>query len=62
MTVNHHCHILSANQGYCARWNDKMLVLFDEFVQGIYEGDLMQGVTFKLLERNGNGEIIEGCG
>jgi hypothetical protein len=34
-------------------------VLFDEFVRGIYEGDLMQDVTFKLLEKNGNGEIIE---
>jgi hypothetical protein len=46
-------------QGYPARWNDKTLVLFDEFVRGIYEGDLMQDVTFKLLEKNGNGEIIE---
>jgi hypothetical protein len=41
---------------------DGMIRCWYCFVQGIYEGDLMQGVTFKLLERNGNGEIIEGCG
>jgi len=59
MTVNHRRRILSTTQGYPARWNDKTLVLFDDFVRGIYEGDLMQDVTFKLLQKDQNGNIIE---
>jgi hypothetical protein len=51
MMVNHRHHTLSMTQVYPARWNDKMLVWFDEFVRGIYEGDLMQDVTFKILEK-----------
>jgi hypothetical protein len=52
MTVNHCHHILSATQGYSARRNDKMLVLFNEFVRVFYDGDLMKDVTFKLLQKN----------
>lgn len=59
MTVNHRCRIFSITQGYPARWNDKTLVFFDDFVRGIYEGDLMQDVTFKLLQKDQNGNIIE---
>jgi hypothetical protein len=32
MTVNHHHHILFTTQGYPVRWNDKILVLFDDFL------------------------------
>jgi hypothetical protein len=31
MTVNHRRQILSTTRGHPARWNDKTLVLFDEF-------------------------------
>jgi len=37
LTVNHRRQILSTTQGYPARWNDKTLVLFDDFVRGIFE-------------------------
>ncbi len=30
--------ILSTTIGMPGRWNDKTVVLFDEFVSGIYEG------------------------
>jgi hypothetical protein len=50
---------LSTTQGYPARWNDKTLVFFDDFVRGIYEGDLMQDVTFKLLQKDQNENFIE---
>jgi hypothetical protein len=59
MTANHHHHILSTTQGYPARWNDKTLVLFDWFVQGIYDGDVMNDVTFKLLDKDDSGLIFE---
>jgi len=59
MTLNHHCCILSTTQGYPARWNDKALVLFDDFVRGIYDGDVMEDVTFNLLEKDSSGRIFE---
>jgi len=59
MTLNHHCCILSTTQGYPARWNDKTLVLFDDFVRGIYDGDVMEDVTFNLLEKDSSGRIFE---
>ena len=38
LTVNHRRRILSSTVGYPGRWNDKTLVLFDDFVRGIHEG------------------------
>jgi hypothetical protein len=38
LTVNHRRRILSTTIGMPGRWNDKTVVLFDEFVSGIYEG------------------------
>jgi hypothetical protein len=59
MTVNHHHCILYTTQGYLARWNDKTLVLFDDFVRGIYDSDVMEDVMFKLLEKDSCGGIFE---
>jgi hypothetical protein len=59
MTVNHCRRILSNTQGYPAKWIDKTLVLFDEFVRGIYDGDVMEDETFKLLEKDNSGIIFE---
>ncbi len=57
LTVNHRRRILSTTPGYPGRWNDKTLVLFDDFVRGIHEGSLMEDVSFELLERNAQGHI-----
>jgi hypothetical protein len=38
LTVNHRRRILSTTIGMPGRWNDKTVVLFDNFVRGIYEG------------------------
>jgi hypothetical protein len=51
LTVNHRRQILSTTHGHPARWNDKTLVLYDQFVRGIYEGNVMNDVEFILLER-----------
>jgi hypothetical protein len=46
LTVNHRCRILSTTIGMPGRWNDKTVVLFDEFVSGIYEGESID-IIFK---------------
>jgi hypothetical protein len=38
ITVNHRRRILWSTQGLPARWNDKTVVMFDDFARGIYEG------------------------
>jgi hypothetical protein len=38
LTVNHRRLILSTSIGMPGQWNDKTVVLFDEFVRGQYEG------------------------
>jgi len=55
LTVNHRRQILSTTQGHPARWNDKTLVLFDDFVRGVFEGKIMEDVEFELFEKDRNG-------
>jgi hypothetical protein len=45
--------------GYPARWNDKTLVLYDDFARGIHEGTCLSEVEFVLLETDSNGNIVE---
>jgi hypothetical protein len=58
VTVNHRRRILSSTPGHPSRWNDKTLVLFDDFVKGIHDGTILQDVEFELLERGINGEVL----
>ena len=44
VTVNHRRRILSSSPGHPSRWNDKTLVLFDDFVKGIHDGTILQDV------------------
>lgn len=57
LTVNHRRRILHSTRGGPDRWNDKTMVLFDRFVRGIKDGDILGDVEFKLLERR-NGGIV----
>jgi hypothetical protein len=59
LTVNHRRLILSTTVGYPGRWNDKTLVMFDEFVRGMYEGKVLDDVEFVLLEEDESGNIVE---
>jgi DDE superfamily endonuclease len=54
ITVNHHRQILSSTPGHPARWNDKTIVKFDEFLHSIRKLDAMQDNIFILLERRGS--------
>jgi hypothetical protein len=57
MTVNHRRQILSTTRGRPARWNDKTLVLFDEFATYMYEGYVLSEVEFDLFEYDEDGKI-----
>jgi hypothetical protein len=52
--VNHRRKILATTTGHPARWNDKTLVLFDNFVVSLNEGRHLNDVVFELYERDCN--------
>jgi hypothetical protein len=57
ITVNH-CHqILATTTGHPVRWNDKALVLFDNFVVSLNEGNHLDDVSFGLYESDCDGRI-----
>jgi hypothetical protein len=58
ITVNHRRCILSTTTGHPARWNDKTLILFDDFVVGLHEGRTLNDFTFELLEKDARGNIV----
>jgi DDE superfamily endonuclease len=57
-TVNHRRRILSTTSGHPARWNDKTIVLFDDFVSGIRSGKYLSDVELELYERDEEGNVI----
>ena len=59
ITVNHRRRILATTKGHPARWNDKTLVLFDDFAVSLNEGRKMQDFTFELYEKDVHGSIIK---
>ena len=60
ITVNHRRRILCSTQGHPARWNDKTLVLYDDWVRGVYEGKYLSETEFTLFEHDDtSGEIVE---
>jgi hypothetical protein len=58
LTVNHRRRILSTTSGMPGRWNDKTVVLFDDFVKGIYEGQIHTNAKFNLFEYDPAGNIV----
>jgi hypothetical protein len=53
-----HCHqILATTTGHPARWNDKTLVLFDNFVVSLNERHHLDDVSFGLYESDCDGRI-----
>jgi hypothetical protein len=47
--VNHRREVLHTTKGHPARWNDKTLAFFDDFLTGIHDGNILQDVSFQLL-------------
>ena len=54
MTVNHRRRILGTTRGHPGSWNDKTVVLFDEFIKNIKRGNTLQDHCFELLELRGD--------
>ena len=59
MTVDHSKTILASTPGHPGTWNDKTLILFDEFICGVNDGKLYQDFTYDSCEKDENGLIIE---
>ena len=55
MTVNHRRRILGSTRGHPGSWNDKTVVLFDDFLMDIKRGKILQDNEFGLLERRSDG-------
>ena len=58
LTVDHRRRILSTTDGNPARFNDKSLVLFDNFVKSIKRGKYYDDFDFQLYDFNENGDVI----
>jgi hypothetical protein len=59
ITVNHRRRILSTTRGHPARWNDKTLALFDDFMQMLHEGRILSDVVFELYAHNAMGDVVK---
>lgn len=51
MTVNHPRQILGTTKGHPGLFNDKTLVLYDDFITEIKAGTILDNHIFELLER-----------
>ena len=59
MTVDHSRWILGSTMGHPATWNDKTLILYDELVCGVRDGNIHNDFEFMLYEKNEKGEVVE---
>ena len=59
IVVNYRRSILSTTTGHPARWNDKSLVLSDNFIRNIWKGRILQDNIFELLEQDTNTLLVK---
>ena len=59
ITVDHSRLIHGSTLGHPATWNDKTLILYDELVCGVNNGNIPDDFEFMLYERNEKGEVVE---
>ena len=57
VTVDHSRRILSSTTGHPGTWNDKSLILFDDFICNVHNGKLYEDYEFKLYENDINGTV-----
>mmetsp|Transcript_29950 Transcript_29950/g.34794 ORF Transcript_29950/g.34794 Transcript_29950/m.34794 type:complete len:335 (-) Transcript_29950:47-1051(-) len=60
-TVTHTRQILGTTFGHPCTWNDKTVVLYDEFLKAVNDGTLFQDCEFILFEYDSSGNVIEVC-
>ena len=44
--------------GHPGTWNDRSLVLFDEFIKSVHNGELIEDKEFELFELDANGNVV----
>jgi len=59
LIVNHARRILSTSQGHPGSWNDKTVVLFDNFASRLHDSTILNHFSFSLLEWGVNGTVID---
>ena len=59
ITVTHCNQILSSTCGYPSTWNDKTLILLDEFFNEIRSGRLGANNVFELYEKDSKGNVVK---
>ena len=59
LTTAHTRQILSSTCGHPSTWNDKTLILCDDFATSIRDNKLFNDFDFKLFEEDEGGNIIE---
>jgi hypothetical protein len=59
ITVNHRQRILATTAGHPARWNDKTLALFDNFMTDLKDGHIMNNMFFCLYEEANGGNTTQ---
>lgn len=57
LTVNHRREILGSTRGHPGSFNDKTVVMYDDFIMDIKQGHIFSDYEFKLLEHCGE-EIV----
>ena len=58
-TVKDRRQIIATTSGHPARWNDKTLALFDNFMQELHEGNIMGDNRIKLYAYDSNGKVTK---
>ena len=59
VTVDHSRRVLGSTCGHPSTWNDKTLILFDEFISNVHNGKVPDQFQFKLFEKDKNGNVIQ---
>jgi len=59
LIVNHACRILSTSHGHPGSWNDKTLVLFNDFVSCLHDSTILNDFSFSLLEQSADSMVVE---
>ena len=59
VTVDHSRRILHSTTGHPGTWNDKTLILFDEYICGVHGGTVHHDYIFHLYEKDDEGNIVE---
>eukprot|EP00560_Eucampia_antarctica_P005274 CAMPEP_0197835332 /NCGR_PEP_ID=MMETSP1437-20131217/25406_1 /TAXON_ID=49252 ORGANISM="Eucampia antarctica, Strain CCMP1452" /NCGR_SAMPLE_ID=MMETSP1437 /ASSEMBLY_ACC=CAM_ASM_001096 /LENGTH=63 /DNA_ID=CAMNT_0043440673 /DNA_START=346 /DNA_END=537 /DNA_ORIENTATION=- len=56
--ANHRRRILARTRGNPGSFDEKTLILFDDFIQDIKRGDKFEDYTFELLEHHGEDVVF----